>query len=236
MKNRKTTLLALLLAAPFAHAGDLTLEQIMADADWLGNKPQNAYWGADSRTVYFEQKRDGSKLTDLYSVDTTDGAIAQVAESSWSQTFRKSTVYSKAGDLHAWTYSGDVFMSDGDTSWQVTRTAAAESAPMFMADGRRIAFQRDGQVFVFDPATRLAEQVTNIRFEKDPAADDDFDVMQAHQERLYRKLREAREDKDEARERELSLYELDEALSAAPIYMGDKLESQGQALRWRQGR
>ena len=236
MKNKITMLLALLIAAPLANAGDLTLERIMADADWLGNKPRNAYWGPDSRTVYFEQKRTGSKLDDLYAVDTLDGAIAQVAESSWSQTFRNSTVYSKAGDLHAWTYSGDVFMSDGDTSWQVTRTVAAESSPMFMADGRRIAFQRDGQMFVFDPATRLAEQVTNLRFEKDPAADDDFDVMRAHQERLYRKLREAEEDRDEARERETSLYELDEALSAAPIYMGDKLESQGQALspdgRW----
>ncbi len=235
MKIKITTLLALIVAAPLAHAGDLTLERIMADADWLGNGPRNAYWGPDSRTVYFERKREGSKLTDLYSVDTVDGAIAQIAESSWSQTFRESTVYSKAGDLHAWTYAGDVFMSDGDTSWQVTRTAVAESAPMFMADGRRIAFQRDGQMFVFDPATRLAEQVTNLRFEKDPA-DDDFDVMRAHQERLYRKLREAEKDEDEARERETLLYELDEAFSAAPIYMGDELESRGQALspdgRW----
>jgi len=230
MTNKTTTLLALILAAPLAHAGDLTLERIMADADWLGNKPQNAFWGADSRSVYFEQKREGSKLRDLYSVDTTDGAIAQVAESSWSQTFRGSTVYSKAGDLHAWSYAGDIFMSDGDTSWQVTRTAVAESSPVFMADGRRVAFQRDSQMFVFDPATRLAEQVTNLRFEEDPAADDDFDVMKAHQERLYRKLREAKQDKDEARERETSLYELDEALSAAPVYMGDSLESQGQAL------
>ena len=118
MKKKATTLLALVIAAPLAQAGDLTLERIMADADWLGNKPQNAYWGADSRTVYFEQKREGSKLTDLYSVDTSDGTTAQVVESSWSQTFRKSTVYSKAGELHAWICAGDVFMSDGDTSWQ----------------------------------------------------------------------------------------------------------------------
>ncbi len=236
MKNKTMTLLVLIAAAPLAHAGDLTLERIMADADWLGNKPQGAFWGADSRTVYFEQKRDGSKLTDLYSVDTLDGAIAQVAESSWSQQFRRPTIYSKAGNLHAWSYSGDIFMSDGDTSWQVTRTAAVESGPMFMADGRRLAFERDGQMFVFDPATRLAEQVTNLRFEKDPAADDEFDVMKAHQDRLYRKLREADEDAEEAREREASLYELDGALSAAPVYMGDKLESQSQALspdgRW----
>ena len=241
MNHRILTLLTPLLAVQLltvTHlaAADLTLERIMADADWLGNKPQNAFWHADSRTLYFEQKRQGSKLKDLYSVNTGDGAIESVAESDWSQVFRSSTVYSPIGGLHAWTYSGDVFMSDGETSWQVTRTVAIESQPMFMADGRRIAFERGGQMFVFDPTTRLAEQITNLRFEKDPHAEQTFDSLQAHQKRLYLKLREAEEDKQEVHEREKALYSLDKALSAAPIYMGDELETQGQALspggRW----
>ena len=105
-------------------AQDLTLERIMADPDWLGNKPENAFWGAASRHVYFEQKRQGSKLRDLYSVDTRDGAIAQVAESDWSRRSRSGVVYSDAGDLHAWVYSGDVYMSAGDAIRQVTRTSA----------------------------------------------------------------------------------------------------------------
>jgi dipeptidyl aminopeptidase/acylaminoacyl peptidase len=101
---------------------------------------------------------------------------------------------------------------------------------MFMADGRRVAFQRDGQFFVFDPATGLVEQVSNVQLEKDPGDDEPFDVMRAHQERLYGKLREARKEKDEAREREALLYELDDSLGAAPIYLGDDLESQGMSL------
>ena len=35
----------------------LSLEQIMADTDWLGNAPENSFWGADNRTVYYQQKR-----------------------------------------------------------------------------------------------------------------------------------------------------------------------------------
>ncbi len=212
------------------------LEQIMADPDWLGNKPENAYWAANNRTVFFRQKRDGSKLRSLYSIDTSDGAIAQIAESDWSQFSRTSTVYSEAGDVHAWVYSGDIYMGDGDSIRQVTRTAADESAPMFLSDGRRIAFQRDGQMFTFDPASGFVEQVTNIRFEKDPAEEESFDVMRAHQKRLYEQVRDAAEEKIEAREYRDSLYALDDAMGPAPIHMGDKLSSQGHAMspngRW----
>ena len=62
MRLRKLALVPLVALASLASAEELTLEQIMADPDWLGNKPENAYWGSDSRTAFFEQKRQGSKL------------------------------------------------------------------------------------------------------------------------------------------------------------------------------
>ena len=226
----RTALLSLLVIAPaFAFGQNLTLEQIMADPDWLGNQPEGAYWGPDNRTVYFQQKQQGSELRDLFVVDSNDGAIAQVAESDWSQVSRLAAVYSEAGDLHAWTYSGDIYLSDGDAVRQVTRTAAVESSPMFMSDGR-IAFVRDGQVFMFDRVTGFTEQVSNLRFEKDPSDEESFDVLRAHQERLYGQLRKASEDEEEAREREASLFRLDDALSPAPIYFGNKVASQGFGL------
>jgi dipeptidyl aminopeptidase/acylaminoacyl peptidase len=232
--------LALVCIPALVFAADTTpippLEQIMADPDWLGNQPENAYWGDDNRTVFFEQKRDGSKLNDLYSVDTRKSTVSPVSESDWSQFFKSSVVYSENGKLHAWTYSGDIYLSGRRSPRQVTRTAAVESSPMFMNGGQRIAFERDEQMFVFDPAVGLTEQVTNVRFEKDPADEEDFDVLRTHQERLYRQIREAKEDEVEARERGDSLYELDDALSAAPVYMGDDISSQGQAMspngRW----
>jgi dipeptidyl aminopeptidase/acylaminoacyl peptidase len=232
--------LALACAPAAILAADATsipsLEQIMADPDWLGNQPENAYWGDDNRTVFFEQKRSGSKLKDLYSVDTRSSAVAQVAESDWSRFFKTSIASSNTGKLRAWAYAGDIYVGGRSSPRQVTRTTAVESAPMFMSDGRRVAFERDEQMFVFDPSSGLIEQVTNIRFEKDPAEEEDFDVLQAHQERLYRQVREAKEDKVEARERNDLLFAVDEALGARPIYMGDKLESRGQSLspngRW----
>ena len=229
MKLRTTTLLLAVIAPGLAIAQGLSLEQIMDDPDWLGNEPEGAYWGPDNRTVYFQQKHQGSQLRDLFSVDSTNGAIAQIAEADWSQVSRSSVVYSAAGNLHAWTYAGDIFLSDGESVRQVTRTADGESAPMFMNDGR-LAFERGGQVFLFDTNTGFAEQITNLLFEKDPAEDEDFDVLRANQERLYSQLRKARQDREAAREREKSLYRLDDALSATPLYFGDKVASQGFAL------
>ena len=229
--------LLLLAALPqFVLADELTLEQIMADPDWLGNQPEDAFWGHDNRTVYFRQKRQGSELRDLYSVDTRNGAVAEVAEASWSAFDRGSAVYSEGGDLHTWEYAGDIFLGDGESLRQVTRTAATESDPWFMADGRRVAFQRDRQFFVFDPATGLVEQLTDTRFEKDPYDEGDFDVLEAHQKRLYEQLRKAESDAEEARERAKSLYELDANLPPAPVYFGDEVELEGQSLspagRW----
>jgi len=241
MRFRSASLFLCLFGLPLvAHAEDprplLTLEQIMSDPDWLGNAPENAYWGHDSRTAYFEQKRKGSKLVDLYSLDTSNGTITAVPESEWSQKFQGSITYNTAGDRRAWTYAGDVFVSDGTLTRQITRTSDAETDLMFMADGRRVAFERGGQIFVFDPASGLVEQVTDIRFSKDPADEGDFDVMRSHQRRLYGQLRKDREDEEEARSRDERLFEVDAARPAAPVYMGDDVESEGQALspngRW----
>ena len=93
MSLRTVSVLFLFSLAANSFAQDLTLEQIMADPDWLGNQPEGAFWGPDNRTVYFQQKQQGSELRDLFVVDSNDGAIAQVAESDWSQVSRSAAVY-----------------------------------------------------------------------------------------------------------------------------------------------
>lgn len=222
-------------AAAWAQDITLTLEQIMADPDWLGNAPENPYWGSDNRTVYYQQKRQGSDLTDLYAVDSSNGSTQQVPESEWSERYHSSITYNTSGDRRAYVYAGDIYLVD-DAVRQITRTAATESEPFFMSDGRRVAFTRDGQVFVHDPASALTEQVTDVRFEDDPHKQEDFDVMKAHQKRLFDEFKKVAKDEEEARSRNERLYEVDDGLPAKPIYMGKDLESQGQSLspagRW----
>ena len=93
MHLRTIMLLAIATLSSVATANELTLEQIMDDPDWLGNQPENAFWGPDSRTAYFTQEQQGSKLNDVFAVDTSDGAIAQVAEQPSSLIFLGSNIF-----------------------------------------------------------------------------------------------------------------------------------------------
>src|SRR5579871_620701 len=66
-------------AVPPATSG-VTLEQIMAARDWIGNMPESGYWSYDSKTVMYRQKRDDSALYDLYEVDVTGTLTRKVSD------------------------------------------------------------------------------------------------------------------------------------------------------------
>ena len=81
----------------------------MADPDWIGRAPQQAYWSDDSDSVYFSQKREGSELVDLYRVkrDGEDLELvtpaqysrADVAGKNLSPDFRLKG-YERGGDIY----------------------------------------------------------------------------------------------------------------------------------------
>src|SRR5438045_7564957 len=75
-----TATLAIFAAAAAAQQAPLTLEQIMADPDWIagqislpGHPGTAPYFGSDGRSVYYELKRNGSALKDLHRIDLRDG-------------------------------------------------------------------------------------------------------------------------------------------------------------------
>ena len=71
-------LLPLLSLLPAAHAAPsstataptptpITLDQAMADPDWIGTPVEAAWWGWNGQ-LYYKQKRLGSPLRDTYQV------------------------------------------------------------------------------------------------------------------------------------------------------------------------
>ena len=58
----------------------LTLEQIMADPDWMGRQPTSAYWADDSHAVFYEQKQLGSPLSDLWTKSINDQSKIRLKE------------------------------------------------------------------------------------------------------------------------------------------------------------
>ncbi len=236
--------LCLLLALPAAAApaasspkgAGPTLEQIMADPDWIGNPPEDPYWSDDGKAVYYEREREGigQQRKDLYRVDlgTGDaaGAAVLIDPAGRAQADAK-------GELNlqrtrkVYLIRGDVFAKDLRTGEvrQITRTDAAETDAHFLADGRRVWFHRGDEVWVYDLESGLASQPAALKLDRDPL-DKDPSPLADDQTRLFDVLRQKQEREKREREEDLALAQSDAARAPLPWYLGKKVKIERSLL------
>ncbi len=226
-------LAALLIAVSAAHgpaladghasaAATLTLEQIMADPDWLGNAPEDPWFSPDSTTVYYRQKRQGESRHDWYSVAAGGGQLQKIDTLGRSRVPGGGQVWNQARDAVAWVFDGDLYvmsMTTGITR-QITRTAAGETDPVFLADGRGIGYRDGNDWFVYAFETGAVRQVAQIKTEDDPADKSPETYLEKQQLRLFETLRRDRQERDAARAEERETRAADEARMPAPFYIG----------------
>lgn len=147
----------------------ITMEKIMSHPDWIGQQPENPYWGDDSDHVFYQRKQPGNELRDLY-VHGIDGQPAStVALVDQHKVASRQETYSKDGKYRAWVFEGDLFLktlADNGTT-QITRTAARESSPQFLNDGR-LAYQVGDSYFSWDLSSRTTSQLAEIKMAAKP--------------------------------------------------------------------
>src|SRR5437868_2906592 len=74
----------------------ITLDQAMANPDWIGTPVEAAWWGWDSRQVYFKQKRLASPLRDTFLAGASAAAPAKlVADSQLAGLDSPNPVYNR---------------------------------------------------------------------------------------------------------------------------------------------
>jgi dipeptidyl aminopeptidase/acylaminoacyl peptidase len=221
-------------AAPAAAASPVTLEQIMADSDWIGNPPEDPYWSDDGRSVYYERERDGEGKNpkDLFRVDLASGQTVKVEPADLGKADAPGGDRSRDRKWKVYARQGDIFLKDLATGnvRQITRTAERETAPRFLADGRRFSFRRGPAVLVYDTASGLTSQPADIKLEKDPAEKDDPDYLAAQQTRLFDVIRRQQEAEKRDREEELARQKADPTRPPLPWYLGKKVEVQDADL------
>lgn len=213
-----------------AQPGAITLEQIMADPEWIQRPATGAYWSDDGSGVYFTRRRAGSELRDLFRVDLASGTTERIPdEQVWSSDVR-------GGDFNAdrsekvYARGGDLFVKDvaHGTVRQLTRTSAHESSPTYLVDGR-IAFRRGGSIVVRDPGGGLVSELGAVRFE-DPPGDDEPEAsyLVEQQTRLFASVRDADERRRARTEQQRVRREADPQ-RLRRFYLGDGLR---EARRW----
>ncbi len=211
----------------------LTLEQIMADPDWIGNPPEDPYWSDDGHSIYYERERDGvgRNPKDLFKVDLATGKAVRIEPADRGKADAPG-VRSLDRKKKVWARQGDVFVKDLTTGSvrQITRTAAEEADPFFLADGKRVGFYRDNQPFIYDLASGLLSQAADLRPEKDPAEEDEPSYLKAQQTRLFDVIRQRQEKEKRQREEERADQQADSTRPPLPWYLGKEVTIEGTLL------
>ena len=217
----------------------LTLERIMADPDWISRRPEAPYWSDDGTQIYYQRKRAGSELRDLFAVHVTTGQSRQVNDTERAAATAAGGDWNSTWTVRAFSREGDVYLRDSKTGTvrQLTRSAADESRVQFQTGDRAVAYRRGDDWFIRDLNSGLETQAGELRLEDDPLEKEPADdYLARQQERLLDIVRRRRERREAADKRTRELRAGDPARLDPPFYLGKDQALIGSALspngRW----
>jgi dipeptidyl aminopeptidase/acylaminoacyl peptidase len=217
----------------------ITLEQAMADPDWIGPPVESAWWSWDGKRAYFPLKRAGSKLRDLYGVDVSGGApMTRVADTERAGIDGANPVYDSAHRRSAFVRNGDVFVRDLQSGvlTQLTRGVDAASNPYFTAGGGGLVWHVGDTWYRYRFDQRLTETVVALKADKDPNAAEKPDAFRDMQLRLIDTLGREKRAHDEQKAQDQALRSADPTRARPPVYLGDDIAIQASSLspegRW----
>ena len=228
---------ALVLAAASRPAAAITIEQAMADPDWIGSPVQHPYWSVDGRSVYYHLKRKGSQIRDLHRIDIADGKDTIVDPQTMASADGADAVFDRQHAHGVFVRNGDIFIRDVASGrlTQVTRTPQQESAPQFSADGRMLSYRSGNDWFLYDIAGGIGGPAAIVKSEKDPDAKkpDDLGDLQL---RLFSTLREMKNDREAEKKNDETFAKADPSRAPKPFYIGEDVKIEGTSLgpdgRW----
>ncbi len=181
---RFVTILAVLACS--LRAEPWALERLFSRPYAWGTPPQRMAWSKHGRVLLFLWNAAGGRFLDLYAYHADGRRLARLTDleavddpinrpAAENDERRKPYLEPPAGigdfDVAedgaraAFSYHGDLYLvntSGQEPPFRLTRTKAAETNPAFSPDGGKLAFSRDGQLFVQDLRTAQLWQVTEI--------------------------------------------------------------------------
>ena len=154
-----------------------------------GTTPAKVTWSKQGHVLLFLWNAEGHRFMDLYAYHPEAQHLARLTNleaiedpinrSAAEKDERQKQYVEPAGGIGevdishdgvraAFSYHGDLYLvntSGAEPPFRLTRTKTAEANPAFSPDGNKLAFTRDGQLFVQDLHTGALSQVTEIEGE-----------------------------------------------------------------------
>lgn len=226
--RRLLSLSALVFSTAVCAQTPITLDQAMTHPDWIGTPVEQAWWSADSGSVYYRQKLTGSPVRATYRVGT-DGASQRVENTGWAQLDETQQSFDRSRQRALFVRQGDVFLRQlgSNSLTQITKSAEPESNPVFGSDGS-VLFQRGNDWFA--ARNGLIEPVLQLKTENDPKKTPPTSAASAHELRLIATLARQKAER-EALNKDRDDRRAGDGSGAMPAtYLGSKLDISGSAL------
>nr|WP_315472898.1 hypothetical protein [uncultured Undibacterium sp.] len=147
----------------------LSMEQIMANTDWMGIAPERPYFSQDGKNIYFSRKAIGSELRDLYRVSANGGTAQKLsaAEVVVAESEQKFTSPDRTHTV--WLRNGNLFLLKDGKRQQLTRTGEMNGLLGFVGNDQ-ISMRNDGKVILFNLRNGEQSMLLNIKNDDDPIA------------------------------------------------------------------
>jgi dipeptidyl aminopeptidase/acylaminoacyl peptidase len=226
----------LLPAAPSMAAASLTLEQAMADPDWIGAPVEDAWWSWDGRQVQYQLKRDGGKIRDTWQQSVDGGDATRVDGAARAQLDASHAVHDATNARTAFIRNGDVFVRDlrSGVLTQLTRSNDEEALPQWSSDGGLV--WRVGNTWYRWTTGMGVRQATDVKADKDPNADPKPDALRDRQLQLIQTLARDKAQRDAASAQQRRWRAEDPTRAPPPVFLGDDVQIVDSALspdgRW----
>jgi dipeptidyl aminopeptidase/acylaminoacyl peptidase len=234
MRLPALTIFAALVALPAAASTPITLDQAMANPDWIGNPTEAAWWSLDGKQVYYKQKRVNSPLRDTWAALPTPHLVN---DAELSKLDSANVVFNRDHTRAIVLRDGNLFERDLKTGalTQIVKSATPVSLPQYSADESSVQFRQGDDWYGWNRAERLVSPLALLRAAKDPNATDD-DALRTMQLRLIATLKRQKDDRDAGRARSEEERHADATRAPSPVWLGEKVSIQGSALspdgRW----
>lgn len=225
-----------LLSAPVFAQAPLTLDQVMADPDWIGPPVEQAWWSWDGRQIQYLLKREGATIRDTYRQPVDGGTASRVDGAARGQLDGMNPAFDTRHTRMAFVRNGDVFVRDlrNGALTQVTRTDAAEALPQWSREGNLVF--RVGNDWYQWRAGNGVSQAAVIKAEKDPGAAPKPDDLRERQFEMIRTLKDDKARRDAARVQDQQWRSEDPTRAPVPVYFGPDVNIADSAMspdgRW----
>jgi len=147
----------------------ITLEQIMADPDWMGRSPESWYWGDDSKTIFYKQKQIGNPLRDLFKTSVTGANATKVNLGNMHIDADRFAQKNNSGTHEVYIFEGNVFVKElkNQKVQQLTHTSAVERSAMFLNNGN-VAYRIADKFFEHELTSNKIIELASLKMTELP--------------------------------------------------------------------